>query len=124
VVLVGDAAGYFDPLTGQGIFRALRSAELAADAIDTALRAGRAFRRDLVPYERALRRELAAPLRVQRGVEAVISREPLRRGAITLLGGRPRPMNTLIAVTGDLEPPRALLRPALWADLLRSRRAS
>jgi flavin-dependent dehydrogenase len=123
VVLVGDAAGYFDPLTGQGIFRALRSAELAADAIDTALRAGRAFRRDLDSYERALRRELSAPLRVQRGVEAVISRGPLRRGAIRLLGRRPRPMNTLIAVTGDLESPRALLRPALWADLLSSRHA-
>ena len=32
VVLVGDAAGYFDPFTGQGIYRALRSAELAAEA--------------------------------------------------------------------------------------------
>jgi flavin-dependent dehydrogenase len=124
VVLVGDAAGYFDPLTGQGIFRALRSAELAADAIDTALRTGRAFRRDLAPYEHALRRELSAPLRVQRGVEAVISRGPLRRGAIALLGRWPRPMDTLIAVTGDLEPPRALLRPGVWADLLSSRRAS
>ena len=118
-LLVGDAAGYFDPLTGQGIFRALRSAELAADAIDTALRAGRALCRDLAPYERALRRELAAPLRVQRGVEAVISRGGLRRTAIGLLGLRARPMDALIAVTGDLEPPRALLRPTLWADLFR-----
>jgi 2-polyprenyl-6-methoxyphenol hydroxylase-like FAD-dependent oxidoreductase len=123
-VLVGDAAGYYDPLTGQGIFRALRSAELAADAIDTALRAGRALRRDLAPYERAFRRELAAPLRVQHGVEAVVSRGPLRRAALALLGRRPRPMDALIAVTGDLEPPRALLRPAVWADLLGRRRAS
>ena len=124
VVLVGDAAGYFDPLTGQGIFRALRSAELAAAAIDTALRAGRAFRRDLAPYESALRRELRAPLRVQHGVEAVISRGPLRRAAITLLGRRPRSMDVLIAVTGDLEPPRALLRPELWTGPLTARRAS
>src|SRR5207302_7842953 len=29
--LVGDAAGFFDPFTGEGIFRALRSAELLAE---------------------------------------------------------------------------------------------
>jgi len=124
VLLVGDAAGYFDPLTGQGIFRALRSAELAAAAIDTALRAGRALGRDLAPYERALRRELRAPLRVQHGVEAVISRGPLRRAAIGLLGRSSRPMDALIAVTGDLQSPGVLLRPGVWADLLTSRRAS
>ena len=37
VVLVGDAAGYYDPFTGQGIYRALRSAELAAPAVDAVL---------------------------------------------------------------------------------------
>ena len=38
--LVGDAAGFLDPFTGEGIHRALVSAELAADAID-GLRSGR-----------------------------------------------------------------------------------
>jgi flavin-dependent dehydrogenase len=39
--LVGDAAGFYDPFTGEGVTLALRSAELAADAIDAALRNGR-----------------------------------------------------------------------------------
>ncbi len=120
VVLVGDAAGYFDPLTGQGIYRALRSAELAAQAIDRALRADRAFSADLAGYETALRDELRAPLRVQRGVEAVISRGPLRRGALALLGRRTHPMDTLIAITGDLAPVRSLLRPTVWLRRTRS----
>ena len=34
VLLVGDAAGYYDPLTGQGISRAIRGAALAAEAGD------------------------------------------------------------------------------------------
>jgi geranylgeranyl reductase family protein len=38
-LLVGDAAGYYDPFTGQGIYRALRGAELAVEVIDRALRA-------------------------------------------------------------------------------------
>jgi flavin-dependent dehydrogenase len=32
-VLVGDAAGFADPLVGEGIFYAMRSAELAAESI-------------------------------------------------------------------------------------------
>lgn len=33
VLLVGDAAGYYDPLTGQGISRAIRGAQIAATSI-------------------------------------------------------------------------------------------
>src|SRR5690606_1911274 len=41
VLLVGDAAGYFDPLTGQGIHRALLGARLAASVADECLRSDR-----------------------------------------------------------------------------------
>jgi geranylgeranyl reductase family protein len=37
LLLVGDAAGFYDPFTGEGISYALRAAELAADAVDMAL---------------------------------------------------------------------------------------
>ena len=33
--LIGDAAGFVDPLTGEGIYYALKSADLLARAIDT-----------------------------------------------------------------------------------------
>jgi len=36
-VLVGDAADFFDPFTGQGIYSALRGAELAAECLIPAL---------------------------------------------------------------------------------------
>lgn len=119
VVLVGDAAGYYDPLTGQGMYRALRSAELAASAIDAALRGGRVCRSDLAPYEIALRRELRTPLRVQRGVEAVLSRGTLRPTAVAVLGRAHLLMDELIGVTGDMTPARSLLRPSLWRSLWR-----
>src|SRR4029079_15005918 len=36
-LLVGDAAGFLDPFTGEGLHRALVSARLAAAAVDSAL---------------------------------------------------------------------------------------
>jgi len=40
LVLVGDAFAFLDPVFSSGVYLALRSGELAADAIDAALRAG------------------------------------------------------------------------------------
>ena len=118
VALVGDAAGYYDPLTGQGIYRALRSAELAADTIDEALRRGRTATRDLAPYQRALRGELRAPLRVQRGVEVVLASRSLRGAALAVLGRSPRATDMIIGVTGDMTPARALLGRRFWTEIV------
>jgi flavin-dependent dehydrogenase len=56
---VGDAAGLVDPLSGDGIYEAFLSAELAAEAVGD-LVAGRVS--GLEPYERALRERLARQL--------------------------------------------------------------
>jgi flavin-dependent dehydrogenase len=40
LLLVGDAAGYYDRFTGEGNYRALRRAELAATVACEALAAG------------------------------------------------------------------------------------
>jgi geranylgeranyl reductase family protein len=53
--LVGDAAGLIDPLTGDGMYEAITSANLAADAVLDLL-AGRA--ETLEPYERAVARTI------------------------------------------------------------------
>ena len=56
---VGDAAGLVDPITGEGLYYALRSADLAAKALLTEL-GGLADK--LQNYRRALRRDFAADL--------------------------------------------------------------
>lgn len=50
-LLVGDAAGFINPLTGGGIHNALISAILAADTLTEALRAGDVSRERLSIYE-------------------------------------------------------------------------
>jgi digeranylgeranylglycerophospholipid reductase len=58
VVLVGDAAAQVKPLSGGGIFTGMRCAEIAADVLDRALRAGDLSASALSEYDRAWRAEL------------------------------------------------------------------
>ncbi len=111
-LLVGDAAGYYDPFTGQGICRALTDAEQASSVAATALTAGRVGAADLLPYERA-RRPLRASLRLQQIIEYFVARPQLLSAAAERLARRPRLADALVAVTGDLLPIRSLLRPDL-----------
>ena len=65
--LVGDAADFFDPFTGEGIYSALRGAELLAGVALPALERGGPVRaRDLSPYRTARRRAFAGKWAVER----------------------------------------------------------
>jgi len=55
VLLVGEAAGLVNPLTGEGIDYALESAQIAADYLVRALAAGGPSRGGLPEYDRLLR---------------------------------------------------------------------
>ena len=110
VLLVGDAAGYYDPLTGQGIYRALRSAEWAAEAADAHL----ADRPGALAAYRARMKAFVPGRRLQHGVERVVSRRWLRERAIGLLSRKATVANRLVRVTGDVEPVRSLISPGLW----------
>jgi menaquinone-9 beta-reductase len=117
-LLVGDAAGYYDPFTGQGIFRALKGAEIAAETVVSALRTSNATAAALLPYERARRRMFGPGERVQRVVEAVVSRPRLFSAVAGRFRRRPELADAVIRVTGDVSPVRSLLSPGLWARLV------
>jgi menaquinone-9 beta-reductase len=110
VLFVGDAAGFYDPFTGEGIFTALRSAELAADTLVTALRADDVSAAALAAYGRARRAAFADKERVTRALQALIGRRRLANLAARWLAVRPRLLDTLLGVIGDYVPPRALPR--------------
>lgn len=109
-VLVGDAAGYFDPFTGQGIHHALRGAELLADAI-LEHRAGdaTALSRFAADYRRITRPARA----LQRTIDAILRRPRLADVAIRRLAQRPDAARAILAATADLVPPSSLLSPSL-----------
>lgn len=62
-LLVGDAAGFINPLTGGGIHNALISGILAAETIDEALRAGDVTREGLRRYEQRCDEEMWSGMR-------------------------------------------------------------
>jgi menaquinone-9 beta-reductase len=110
VLFVGDAAGFYDPFTGEGIFTALRSAELAAETVVGALRVGDVSTAALAGYARARRAAFADKARVTQLLQTLIARRPLANLAARWLAGRPRVLAALLGVIGDYVPPRALLR--------------
>ena len=105
-LLVGDAAGYFDPLTGQGVHAALLSGRAAAEATFALLSATGAAAAAAVRgrYEEELRRLLGPVRRLQRGIDLLVERPRLTDAAIGLLGARPRLADLLVDVTGDRLP--------------------
>lgn len=71
VLLAGDAAGFVDPLTGEGIYGAIRSGQAAASAIGKALAGA-----PLAPAFLSAARALQSDLRVAEHAAARFYREP------------------------------------------------
>jgi menaquinone-9 beta-reductase len=109
VLLVGDAAGFYDPLTGEGVFSALRGAELAAETAAAAFRAGDWSAATLAPYGRARRAVFAGKERVTRLLQVVIGRRRLADLTARFLARRPELLDLLLGVIGDYVPPAALV---------------
>lgn len=114
-LLVGDAAGFLDPFTGEGLHRALVSAELASAAIDAHLR-GRAGAFDA--YERAMRRRFAAKDGLSLLVQAFLARPGLFEYAARRLRTRDRVRATMGLVMGDLIPAGRAFDPRFLVALL------
>jgi menaquinone-9 beta-reductase len=117
-LVVGDAAGFLDPFTGEGLHRALVSARLAAEVIDAELR-GRAPARGLAAYDRAMRERFAAKDVVSRIVQGFLARPALFAYAGRRLARRDDVRATMGLVMGDLVPASRALDPRFVAALLR-----
>lgn len=119
LALVGDAAGYYDPFTGQGVYQAMQGARLLSRALDgVPLDDERALARALRRYSASLRRLKAPARRVQRVVELALARPGRADRVLRRLAAAPDAMNRLVEVTGDLRPATALLSPPVLSSFL------
>jgi flavin-dependent dehydrogenase len=107
-LLVGDAAGFLDPFTGEGIHAGLRSAELAAGFAAEALTRDPTTHPDLGAYARAWAREFLPKWRLCMGLQHAIRHPALAEWIVSRLEPRPHLTTLLMAAVGDLIPARDL----------------
>jgi flavin-dependent dehydrogenase len=114
-LLVGDAAGFLDPFTGEGLHRGLVSAELAAAAIRAEARGERSA---FGAYERAMQRRFLAKDGVSALVQVFLARPALFEYAARRIAARPSVRAVMGLVMGDLVGAGRALDPRYLAALL------
>jgi flavin-dependent dehydrogenase len=97
-LLVGDAGGYLDPITGEGISLALQGAYWAAEVLDDALRRDDLSAARLIPYHTRLEQALAHYKFLTRGVLHLIRHRRLARFVVRRLACCPELYSTLLAI--------------------------
>jgi flavin-dependent dehydrogenase len=112
--LVGDAAGYVDPLTGEGIYFALFGARQLADSLAQALHRPAAATAALTDYARRRRSELAPRLFAARVLQRGLRHPWIVRTVVRALQRWPAVADLVVTLTGDTIHPRELLRPSFW----------
>jgi menaquinone-9 beta-reductase len=119
VALVGDAADFFDPFTGEGVYTALRGAELLTPYLGAVVSARSARDADtaLAAYERCWRNEFRGKQIVERAVGAAVAMPAVIGHVARVLARRPDMADLLIGVTGDFVPAREVLRAAYLGQL-------
>jgi menaquinone-9 beta-reductase len=110
--LVGDAADFFDPFTGEGIYAALRGGELLAPFLVEALgRSAKEESRVLSGYDKARKRQFGGKWKLERIVGMAIAYPYFMNNAAKVLSRRKDMADLLVGVAGDFIPPRVVLKP-------------
>lgn len=113
-VLVGDAAMFVHPFTGEGVYYALEGARLAAKAIDNALR----FGGDLSRYDRDRRRLLAPRYRLCDGIQRIVHSPSALSWLTPRLARSSKLTASILRTVGDVETIYALLTWPNFRELL------
>jgi flavin-dependent dehydrogenase len=117
-LLLGDAAGFYDPFTGQGVTFALLTAELAARTVDEALADGDVSAARLREYERLRGRLLGPKVGVQKAIQGVLERPRLRERVLDRLRRRPETARELLGIVADVLPARKAFAPGFLLRLV------
>ena len=117
-VLVGDAAEFFDPFTGEGMYSALRGGELLAPFVAEALRGTQSNeKRVLAGYEARRRSEFGGKWKLERIVGMAIAYPYFLNNAARALSRNKDLADLLVGVAGDFIPAKVALNPRVLFNL-------
>jgi flavin-dependent dehydrogenase len=115
-VLVGDAAGFYDPFTGEGVTLALRGAELASGVAHDALTKGST---DLRRYDQLRDDATRDKFRLNRLLQRVVAWPALANAVARRLARRPGLADRLVGIAGDFVPARTAMGPRFLYEILK-----
>jgi len=118
VLLVGDAADFYDPFTGEGIYAALRGGELAAQCAVRALDGVEPSATALARYERLRRQAFRSKWVLERIVSWVVARPGAMAHVGRRLGRRADLADQLVSVTAHVTPASRVFRPGFILGLV------
>ena len=120
--LVGDAADFFDPFTGEGIYSALRGGEILAPFALRAIGAESVASadRELRAYDRARTAEFRGKWMVEKLINAAVGFAPAMNYFARTLEARKDMADLLVGVTGDFVPASEVLRVGYLLNLFRT----
>jgi flavin-dependent dehydrogenase len=122
-LLVGDAAGFYDPFTGEGVTLALSTARIAAQAALEALRARDAasrLARPLAGYVRARHAATRDKFRFNRLLQVAVGWPEMGNQVARRLARRPDLADRLVGIAGDFVPAREAFGARFVWDLVRA----
>ena len=106
---MGDAAGFIDPFTGEGIYLSLRSAQLAMATIDSSFKNLNFSKNKLAEYDLARTKEFGEKFVLSRIIQKVIYSRKLCDFLVTALSKNPSVANDIVGVIGDYYPAKKVV---------------
>jgi flavin-dependent dehydrogenase len=100
MLLAGDAAGFVDPMTGDGLRFAIRGGELAAEAALKELETGVPAHTELLASRT---REFADKWRVNRALRSLVGSRRALACAAAVARAWPMPVQRLVGIAGDVD---------------------
>ena len=104
LLLVGDAMGFIDPFTGEGIYLSLRSSEIAVEVADKAFKKSDWSNDILMDYEMRRKHEFDKKFLLSRIFQKLIYNRFFCDHVVRALRRKPELAETLVGVIGDLSP--------------------
>ena len=104
LLLVGDAMGFIDPFTGEGIYLSLRSSEIAVDVADKAFKKTDWSNEVLKDYEIRRKQEFDKKFLLSRIFQKLIYSRIFCDRVVRALQSKPELAEILVGVIGDLSP--------------------
>ncbi len=109
LILVGDASGFIDPFTGEGIYLSLRSAQLAAETIDSSFRNFDFSRKKLAEYDQARSKEFGTKFILSRILQKIIYNKKVCQIVVNTLSKNPSLADEIVGVIGDYYPAKRVV---------------